>query len=207
MRRVLWLIMGVFALGLVGVGSIGLATWSGLVATMLTTTDPLRPADAIVLTYAAGRAGAIRAAELYHAGFGRTLIVSDFSTADVPGVLTDHLRDLYVAELGRHGVPMSVLRFLDRVPTSTAEEAAAVWDVIRREGYRQVIVVGQSYRLRRTTLSLRHLTGPAGVTVLATGVPPPDFDLDRWWQTRQGVSAIANEVPRLVYYFVRGRLD
>jgi hypothetical protein len=56
-------------------------------------------------------------------------------------------------------------------------------------------------------LSLRHLTEPAGVTVLATGVPPPDFDLDRWWQTRQGVNAIANEVPRLVYYFVRGRLE
>ncbi|MBI3977015.1 MAG: YdcF family protein [Chloroflexi bacterium] len=182
----------------------GLSVGPGLVVAALATSDEILPSDAIVLTYATGRAGAIRAAELYGAGLAPVVVVSDFSTAETPGVLTDHLSDLYAQELAWRGVPRAALRFLDRTPTSTEEEAVAVRDVIVRDGYRRVILVGQAYRMRRTALSLRHQL-PPGVAVLACPVPPREFDLDRWWQTRRGVSAIANEAPRLLYYFLRGR--
>lgn len=176
------------------------------VGRFLSLEDELQPADAVLVSYATDRAGVRRAADLYFAGRVRVIVLSN-AKVDMPGVAARNLSELFRAELLSMGVPDEAMVVIRAVPTSTQEETRAVQEAFASRGVRSAIVVTAAPRMRRTLLSLRHALGKDGVRLSASPAAPPDFDLDRWWQSRQGISTVLmNEYPRLVYYYLRGRL-
>jgi uncharacterized SAM-binding protein YcdF (DUF218 family) len=183
------------------------SAWLPTVGTTLAAEAELRPADAIVLTYAAMMVpeGLVEAERLYRGGWAGTIALSDFQI-EQRGWDFDRLEPLTRRRLVRRGIPADALVSLPSVPAHEVGEAQALRDLFAARGWRSVLLVVRDYRTLRTTATLRHAIGDGAIDLIPRPVPEPDVDLARWWTTPAGLSAVANEWPRLVYYRVRGRL-
>jgi hypothetical protein len=166
--------------------------------------DPLQPCDAIVLTYTPTHAQARHVAELYLAGYGRWVVASNFKV-DIVGVPALETALFVKRELADQGVPPDRILTMEELPTSTYEEASIVKRIFQREGIRSAIVVGKPYRMRRAIGAYRRAMGRE-ILLLANPSPDDEFNPRTWWQSRQGIDALYNEYPRLLYYFLKGRL-
>ncbi|MBI2940135.1 MAG: YdcF family protein [Chloroflexi bacterium] len=183
------------------------STWwcHPVIGTALAVRDEPRPADAIVMTYSAMiRAGVDEVDHLYHAGFAPYVVLSDFPT-EVIGLDTDHLQPLARRALVARGVPDEALASVEGLPTSQYQEAVGVRDLFVRRDWRSALVVATELRMRRTLATYRGVLGEQGIELIARPIPVRNVDLRRWWTTREGVSAVVNEWPRVLYYLARGR--
>lgn len=176
------------------------------VGSFLVEQEELQPADLIILSYGVERATASHAASLYRNGYAPLILVADFEI-DMAGVDTTHSSELMKRQLEREGVPASAIVALAEPVTSTYEEALAVsrWLDTSPHGS-SAIVVGQAWRMRRTLASFRRAFSNKLMKLRGSAVNVEAFATNTWWQSRKGISWVANEYPRLFYYFVLGRL-
>ena len=166
--------------------------------------DPLRPSDAIVITYTPTHAQVRHVVELYQAGYGRKIVASNFKV-DIVGVPAFETAEFVKRELVDQGIPPENILVMQELPTSTYEEALLVKGLLQREGLRSAIVMAKPYRMRRAITTYRRVMGK-DITLLASPSPDEDFDPKNWWHSRQGIDALYNEYPRLLYYLLKGYL-
>lgn len=178
--------------------------WLPAVGTSLAVEDELRPADALVATYAVMNNWALsEVARLHAAGVAPLVVLSDFESDVLP---ENRLRPAMRRELGRLGVPEAAMVALPgSTPTSELEEVLALRALFDERGWRSGIVVTRHYRGLRTRGTMRGAFGDRPVELMIRGVPAPRVDLARWWTNRDGVNVVMNEWPRVLYYAARGR--
>ena len=186
------------ALALAGLPSVG----NGLTASA----EPRR-ADAIVLTYGAMMLpeGLAEAEELYRAGWAPTIVLSDFQI-EQRGWDTDRVQPIARRRLLRRGVPETALLPLASTPTNELSEAELLQELFAARGWGGVLLVVRDYRALRTTATLRRVAGGAPLELIPRPVQSPDVSLSTWWTTPEGVTAVANEWPRIAFYRLRGWL-
>jgi len=166
----------------------------------LVVSDPVEPADVIVVPKWAGEAGALEAAELVRAGIAPRVAI----LLRPPSAATDQLarRGLIASEdwithLTRVLGVASVEEIPSRVEGSEAEgEVLPEW--CDRNQFRSIVVVTSADHSRRVRRILRRTMKGRPVKVMIRSARYSEFDPDRWWQTRDGVRTEIEELEKLM---------
>src|SRR5262245_14221034 len=190
------------------VGVILLLFYSPLVwwaADPLYVSEPARPADAIVVfgggVGESGQAGGgyqervVAAVDLYHAGYARAIVFSSgfrfvMREAEV-------MRDLAIA----NGVPPEAVLLEDRA-SNTHENVQFSDAILRKHGWRTILLVSSPYHMRRALLTWR--ASAPDVTVVPRPVLQSLFYAHERGATLTQVDGILKEYAAIALYWYRG---
>ncbi len=147
----------------------------------LVQTDPLGPAEVIVVLAGDGTGARIMTAvELVRRGLAPTILVDG-----PPGVYGHYESELAIKYAVGKGAPREILEAFPMNVASTIEEAEAVCAEMRRRGVRKVIIVTSNFHTRRAGLIFREAAA-GDIEFMIAAAPAPYFEPDRWWKTRPG---------------------
>jgi uncharacterized SAM-binding protein YcdF (DUF218 family) len=187
------IVLGILAAPIVGFVALGHAlNWRKL---------PTAQADA-ALVFGTGvewkaRARCTMAAQLFHRGLARRLIVS----GGVPMPVTrlneaEWFRDELIAQ----GVPAECI-LLEPRATNTAENVAFALPILLAHGCRSVVLVMSDFEGIRAHLTAKRAWRGQGLTIYDAHAPSRGhWNAWTWWLTREGRSLTWYTVPRLFRY-------
>ena len=164
----------------------------GAATRWLYTGQPPRDAELLVVLGGGSAERARTALELHRAGFAPRIMVTDGSGHP----------DGAFAALESAGVPRRALVSPLRPATSTVEDVLAIRQIVRRHGFRSILVVTSPYHCRRVSLALDRLMGDSGVAWAVTPSTSLYMDANSWWLSRQGWITVAKEFPKLAWYWL-----
>lgn len=151
-----------------------------------------RKADAIVVLGGGWRGERIAvAADLKQRGFAPVVVVS--GPGSIYGQKECNLAIGMVREMGR---PTDGYLCADSNAHSTREEAAAVGQFLRRQGYRSALVVSCDTHMRRASRIWRAVV--PDIELAFVSAPSPNFELRRWYTTREGLKSVSLEWLKVV---------
>jgi hypothetical protein len=167
----------------------------------LVASDPVAPADVIVLTLDSGGAGALEAADLVHSGVSKRVAVFEdppsgedfeFIRRGLPydNASTRQIREL--AELG--------LTRVERISKidGTESEGRVLPQWTDEQGLGSIIVVAARDHSRRLRRVLGRAMKGHSTRVAVKAARYSNFDPDRWWETRSGVRTEIIELEKLL---------
>ncbi len=162
------------------------------VGTFLDVGQPPQKADAI-LVLAGGKSGEriLKAGELVRLGYAPVAYVSGPTTFyDMPECAAS------IPFAGRHGYPAASFRCIESGALSTAAEAAACCEALRRAGVRKFLLVTTAFHTRRATQLYRKFCPQLGfITVSAES---PLFQNRTWFRVREARKTIIEEYLKLL---------
>lgn len=191
---------------------LGLLLWTliaWLAASALVTHAELERADALVIFSgsAAYKERTRRAAELFHAGRAPVIILtndneqSGWSRLEQRNPLfVERARD----ELMRLDVPAKRIIILPEAVTSTYEEARLARDYATSHELHSVLFVTSAYHSRRALWAVQHVFKGSDIGV-GLDTPSPGEETPRpitWWLHTSGWRMVAEEYPKLIYYWL-----
>lgn len=168
--------------------------------------EPPARADAIVVL-AGNPVRAIKAAELYKAGFAPEIWLSRpvrepwLKDLDRIGVVLPSEEELYRRVLGKFHVPGERVHYYSKDVLSTAEEAVSLHEVFGDKPAR-ILIVSNRTHLRRARAIFRHYMPKASFIVVACDDEPPK---EKWWTDKFLAGAVVDEVVRTAYFQLGGR--
>lgn len=190
----------------------GLLLWSMLAwvaARALVTSAELESADALVILSgsAAYKERTHRAALLFQRGRAPLIILtndnqpSGWSSREQRNPLfVERARD----ELLRMGVPADKIVILPETVASTYEEGVLVRDYAASHGLHSVLFVTSAYHSRRALWTAHHVFAGSNI-VVGLDAPPPGEETPpplTWWLHGRGWLMVAEEYPKLIYYWL-----
>ena len=179
--------------------------WLTAMAGFLEVSDPLEKADAILVLGGGGGDRISEAAELYKRGFSGYLIIS-------AGPLYAGVR---VREIGAEveardavylGVPAEHI-YLEKEALSTFENATLTLPLIKKHGFKKIIVVTSPYHTRRASLVFKKRYRKEGIKVIIHPAPHSKYakySKITWWTRHEDTQIVISEWMSLIYYFLRG---
>ncbi|MFN0110559.1 MAG: YdcF family protein [Blastocatellia bacterium] len=185
---------------------IGLAWWQRApllkgAAKLWIVSDSPTPADAIVILGGGVELRSLKAAELYHAGFAKQILVMqpELTELNTLGLVVDQAA-LTIELLKLKNVPDSGIVLLDTEVTSTFEEAEALAAWAKNNKARSLLTTTDLFHTRRARWILNRKLKEVGVEVKIIAVPQKKYDADNWWQAETGVIDFQNEVIKFAVY-------
>ena len=175
----------------------GLAEW-------WVVSDPLDRADAIVILTGRLDVRPFAAAALYQRGMAPQVLFSRAAPGPIDALRlsqqTERSVRHLVSLLGKLGVPDEAMVELGQDVSSTYDEARALGDWARSSGARSLIIPTDEFTTRRIRWIFQRQLGPMGVRVMVQPVEPPEYKVDEWWRSTNGLLEFQNEVIKYVYY-------
>lgn len=177
---------------------------SPYLAAWLVVSEPLRPADAIVVL-GGSYERALHGYELYRDGYAPRLVVSgarlhDFTLNGRPFTEANFSK-VFLQGLG---VPAQAIILLEFTGTTYAE-ARAVARLSREQPWKRLILVSSPYHTRRANLTfLKQLRG-TGIDLIVRPARQSWFRIRRAYSFNW-VEAVLHEYAGLFYYWLLGRL-
>jgi uncharacterized SAM-binding protein YcdF (DUF218 family) len=175
----------------------GLGAW-------LVVSEPLRPADAIVVLAGGTPQREIAAADLFRQGLAPRVVLS---LALIPrhhaalvglGIRPHEPQAEARLVLEGHGVPASAILAL-KVPVKITEaELALVRETVEAAGLRRVILVSSADHGRRIKMIWADVGG--SVEALVYSVRDETFLPDRWWRDRRMIELLLHEYLGITAY-------
>jgi uncharacterized SAM-binding protein YcdF (DUF218 family) len=168
--------------------------------------DALQKADAIVVLAGSIMERPMEAADLYHDGYSRTIVLTrqqrDGGELALVGRGVAFLEDVERVQqaLLELGIPREVIVIPPRIHNSTAAEAITIRELSASHDWRRVIVVSSKYHLRRARFAFRRELAGAGVEVSMRGTRYDPSDPERWWRHRADIRDVGPEALKLVAY-------
>lgn len=161
--------------------------WLPLAGTLLEKAGPPHKADiAVVLAGDEWGKRILKAAELAQEGCVPKVLVS--GPAGNYGL---HESDLAIAFAVKHGFPESLFVPAPNDALSTREEVGDLAPVLRRMGVHTLDLVTSDFHTRRAG-ELFHGVAP-DMQMYVVAAPDATFQLDRWWQSREGRKTVVME--------------
>jgi uncharacterized SAM-binding protein YcdF (DUF218 family) len=175
-----------------------LLTW---IAERWIITDPLSPADAIVVLGGGLQTRPFEAARLYRAGYAPRILVAspERKPTEKLGITpgdTETARQILLAE----GVPAEAIVPFGIEVSSTFEEALALRDWVAKAEARKIIIVTDPFHTRRVRWLFRKELATTKTEVLTAAAPPLKYQPSNWWQTEQGLIEFHNELFKYAFY-------
>jgi len=156
--------------------------------------DGPAPSDAIVVlgddNYNGDRAS--RAAALFKAGWAPRVVASGRGLRSYASVAELEQHDLAV-----DGVPQDAIVRFDHRAEDTREEALALRQLVFQRGWKRILIVTSNYHTRRSRYIFAR-TLPSGTALRVVPAPDPEYDPERWWYTRRGVTIFSHELLGMV---------
>jgi len=149
------------------------------------------------------------AAELYFEGLSKNIVTvganEDIAMKTIfPDTSNRRIRhsDCFISrdQLILEGVSEDHIRALD-VGTSTREEANAILNYCKQNGYEKIVVVSGKFHTRRMSYSFKDFDDHE-IEVLLSGSSHSDYDEDYWWKSEGGMIMVNNEYMKLLYYYL-----
>ena len=163
--------------------------------------DPITPADAVVVLGGQIYTRPLEAAHLYANGLVKRVLLSEveegrsFGLGAVPGH-TELNRKILVSL----GVSESAIETFGNANKNTWEEAVALKDWADRNGPSVLIIPTEAFSARRVRWTFRHEFAGTPVRIEVLSIDPPGFTRAAWWKSEGGVIAFQNEVLKYIYY-------
>ncbi len=176
------------------------ATWLPLIGGFLIVSDPLVPADAILVLGGGRRSRAEEGARLYHDGYASLVVVAD-SPIDVPGIRSSYV-DLMKSEMLWQGVLEEHILAAPGLVTTTHEEALAVRQLAEARDWHSLIVVTDPYHTRRARWVFRDVFADTAITVTVRPARQHSYAANTWWQNWNGLRDAWIEYPKLVVHLL-----
>ena len=175
--------------------------------------DPIAPADAIVVLGGGLETRPSAAGELYKNGLAKQILISDVRP---PGP-ADMLKPIYShaeenrAVLLKLGIGSEAIVKFGTNLANTYEEARALARWAETNGIKSIIVPTEIFSSRRVRWIFNRELSSVGVRVEVLALNPREYNADNWWQdkspwhvrSREGVSAFLNELIKYLYYRIR----
>jgi hypothetical protein len=199
--RAVLMVVAVAAAAIVAVPSIGKPVLRAA-GRMLIVSEPVAPADIIVIAADSGGAGALQAADFVHAGVAtRVAVFTDPPSGEDlefirRGLPYEDLAARQIRQLGWLGVTDVVQIPRNEAGSEGESQILAPW-CEQHEIRSAVLVVARDHSRRIRRVLNRDMKGhPTRVMVQAERYS--SFDPDRWWETRTGVRTEIIEFEKLV---------
>lgn len=177
----------------------------------LVATDPLEPADLIVVMFDTEGGGALEAADLVRSGIGSRVAVF----ADPPDPIVDR-------EFLRRGVPYEDMAAretrqlqaigidnVDKIPkpASDAKDGPILASWCDQHHFHSVIIITNLTESRLVRRIFHRSLKSHHVRVLVRSAPYGDFDPDRWWRSHSGIRSAIGALENLVIDIVQHPLS
>jgi uncharacterized SAM-binding protein YcdF (DUF218 family) len=207
-RRAVWLRRArrSLAAALIMVGLAGLAWAAGTpllrgAADLWIVSDPLTPADVAVVLGGGLDVRPFAAAELYHKGLVKKVLVSQVSDgrAVAIGAQPGHT-EVNRQVLLKLGVPADAIETFGSSNRNTKEEALALLEWTQRHASRAVIIPVGSFEARRVRWTFRHEFAGQPVRIEISAFDPPQYVRANWWKDDLGIVSFQNEILKFIYY-------
>jgi len=139
---------------------------------------------------------ATRAVVLYREGYAPTLVLTGLQqgVAPVPAGLNWRAEFL---EAG--GVPRSAMRF-ELQARNSYTEAVQLLALMRKEGWRTLIVVSDPPHMRRLAWMYADVFDGSGLEVVLVASQPDWWQPDGWWRHEKSGQFVIQELIKLGYY-------
>jgi uncharacterized SAM-binding protein YcdF (DUF218 family) len=184
---------------LLGIALIGVAAYGGY--WLQSPAQQPRRADAIVVLGGDEGDRAARALELFRAGYAPVVVLTglEYGNAAPPAALT------WRAEyLEARGIPRDAIRF-EVDSRSTYTEAVNILALMRKEGWRTVIVVSDPPHMRRVSLTWSRVFDGSGLSYVSVASNPEWWSPRDWWKEEKTGAYVIMEYIKLGYYAVKKR--
>jgi uncharacterized SAM-binding protein YcdF (DUF218 family) len=150
--------------------------------------------DAIVIlgddNYGGDRAA--KAAELFKAGWAPRIVASGRFLRPYASIT-----DLEEHDLKSDGVPEQAIVRFQHHAENTKEEAEALRQLIRQQGWKRILVVTSNYHTRRARYICER-SFPSGTVLRVVPAHDSEYDPDTWWQTRRGLVIFSHEFVGMI---------
>jgi len=173
------------------------------VGALLVHEDPLGPVEMMVVSNADPPADALEAAQLYHAGISRTIVVplwiSEPTDEALERLQVPHLRTTKLAKavLTRSHVPPTAIETLSTPVDGTLAEVAEVAALARRRQPQSLLyITPRSHTARAFWVLHREL--PAQIRISVRSPRLDAFPVNAWWYTRDYSREVAMEYLRWI---------
>jgi uncharacterized SAM-binding protein YcdF (DUF218 family) len=164
--------------------------------------DPITPADAVVVLGGGLDVRPFVAADLFKKGLvGKVLIsqVEDGPPAAIDALVGHTEENLKV--LLKLGVPESAIETFGNANKNTYEEAVALKSWANRNGVSVLIIPTEIFAARRVRwIFRREFSGTSVHIEVPSFDPPRNYSRANWWKTEFGVVAFHNELVKYLYY-------
>ena len=163
--------------------------------------DPPSPVDVVVVLGGGADFRPFKAAELYHAGLTKRILVANVKPSPTAELgLHRSETDISIGVLTNKSVPLeNIIRFGQNV-TSTRDEARALRDWVSTNQIKTVAIPTDPFHTRRVNwFFTRELRG-TGVRVITPVASPREYTTTNWWTCEEGLIAFQNEVIKSGYY-------
>ena len=170
--------------------------------------DPAAPADAIYVLGGSRVDRWLEAAELYNAGAARHIVLSRGGTEAGEvllasrGISVPNGGDIGRGVMVQHlGIPTTAVDVLPQPVDNTAQEAEAILERARRDGWTHIIVITASSATRRAGYAFNRVLGD-GIRVTMRHTRFDEYDPVWWWRSRVSFRQTFYEVPKLFAYWL-----
>lgn len=160
--------------------------------------NELKPADVIVVLGGEPSERVEYGVRLFKEGWARK---DRIILTGGPVVGTHTLAGLMKEQAEALGVPGRDIMLADG-STSTEEDARETEDIVKRQGYRSLILVTSPYHSKRALVYFRRLV--PDVKIISAPAEKSWFRFDGWWKRSRDRDAVLNEFEKLVRLWVFG---
>jgi hypothetical protein len=164
--------------------------------------DPITPADAVVVLGGGIDLRPFVAADLYAKGLVKKVLLSEVIEGRSVGigVLPGHTESNRKV-LAKLGVPEAAIETFGTANKNTFEEAVTLKDWTYRNAVSVLIIPTEVFAARRVRWTFRReFDGTAVRIEVPSFNPSRDYTRAEWWKTEAGVIAFQNEVLKYLYY-------
>lgn len=163
--------------------------------------DPVGPADAVVIFGGGLETRPFAAAEYYQKGLANKILLSNvqLDRTETLGFVPSHTA-MNCEVLLKLGVPASAIQTFGTGLSNTYQEAVALREWAVNTGARSVIVPTEKFESRRVRWVVeRELVG-TGIQVQVPALNNPAYSTSDWWQDERAILEFQNEVIKYAYY-------
>lgn len=156
----------------------------------------------LVVVLAGSHDRTLYAADLYHQGIARRVILSRPTAEPVHNRLAARGKfmreeDVQLEILARLNVPRGQIDFLPGMARNTRDEAESLTRMLGDRPLR-IIVVASPYNVRRVSMILRSRL-PAAISLQVVATPYEEFEW-RWWRDAASARAVILKLAKILYF-------
>lgn len=160
--------------------------------------DPITPADAVVVLGGGIDSRPFVAADLYAKGLVKKVLLSE-----VEGVVPGHTESNREVLL-KLGVPNSAIETFGNANKNTWEEAVALKAWTDQNSASVLIIPTEIFSARRVRWTFQREFAGTAIRIEVPSFEPSEFYTGaEWWKTEAGMIAFQNEVLKYLYYRMR----
>jgi uncharacterized SAM-binding protein YcdF (DUF218 family) len=163
--------------------------------------DPIGPADAVVIFGGGLDVRPFAAAEYYKNGLTQKILVSNVRPHKAEMLFDEASHTAWNRRvLLKLGVPETAIEIFGSNLSNTYQEAVALREWAVRTHAHSVIVPIEAFSSRRVRWVVERELAGTGVLVKVPALDDPEYSLSDWWKDEKGIVEFQNEVIKYLYY-------